>query len=460
MVVKFNTVLALIVLLSVRHCLGYCGVSSRRKVDKSLLASSVTSLNLSYVDLRTLCERVGVEGWGRRECGRSVEVAEVIVEAAWLGATHCQDLMTYNRWNCSLGRSRRKIMRKAMQETAFLEALSSASVAHVVSRACARGRLTPCSCLSSLHSTPDTLKAWRWGGCGDDLKYGRKYVSVCLCGAGAHRFAEKLFQGKRRRHSRRQSRSGSGIPSNSSSRRGPQRSRDFKSQIDAHNACVGIVTVMKGSQQTCKCHGVSGSCTMKTCWMQLPSFAASTRIMNRPRARRQRKMGRFTRTVGDDDGQVSGTIHSNPGGLTPWELQMPLQDHRMEREDFRLIGDTSSKHHNKRIPRSFGNTAHRPSQRNEKRSQLFKRPCRSPLGDPTKLIYLDSSPNYCHKNKHGPGTSGRACKKRENCDMLCCGRGYDTTVSVLWEPCRCRVKWCCEVLCHNCSRTTEIYTCK
>ena len=54
----------------------------------------------------------------------------------------------------------------------------------------------------------------------------------------------------------------------------------------------------------------------------------------------------------------------------------------------------------------------------------------------TDLIHIHKSPNYCVEDpKKGIlGTSGRVCNKNstgsDSCDLLCCGRGYNTQASV------------------------------
>lgn len=66
----------------------------------------------------------------------------------------------------------------------------------------------------------------------------------------------------------------------------------------------------------------------------------------------------------------------------------------------------------------------------------IKRKRQIPLGK-TDLIHIHKSPNYCVEDpKKGIlGTSGRVCNKNstgsDSCDLLCCGRGYNTQVYYL-----------------------------
>lgn len=141
------------------------------------------------------------------------------------------------------------------------------------------------------------------------------------------------------------------------------------------------------------------------------------------------------------------------------------QEGRKEKAKSQAEENEWSKNNRKRSARDLVNNTGGSPRRSPKRSKSSRRLTihrKSPethVGDPRQLVYLDRSPNFCLKGKYGPGTRSRTCQKR-NCESLCCGRGYDTSVAVLEESCRCRVVWCCHVQCHNCSRNAEIYTCK
>lgn len=61
------------------------------------------------------------------------------------------------------------------REAAFVQAIKAAGIAHSMGRACRDGRLNTCSCSRS--GRPKELrKDWVWGGCGDNVEYGYKYV--------------------------------------------------------------------------------------------------------------------------------------------------------------------------------------------------------------------------------------------------------------------------------------------
>lgn len=72
-------------------------------------------------------------------------------------------------------------------ETAFIYALTSASIMHGISKACAKGELNECGCEKSPSaiSMKKILSAtqndgFEWGGCSDDLKFGRKVSTSFL----------------------------------------------------------------------------------------------------------------------------------------------------------------------------------------------------------------------------------------------------------------------------------------
>uniref|UniRef100_H3AXS1 Protein Wnt n=1 Tax=Latimeria chalumnae TaxID=7897 RepID=H3AXS1_LATCH len=149
-------------------------------------------------------------------------------------------------------------------------------------------------------------------------------------------------------------------------------------------------------QTKCKCHGVSGSCSVKTCWRSL-----------------------------QDLGEVAEDLKAKYLGATK-----VMQRHMGTRKQL--------------VPR-----------------ELDVRPVRE-----TELVYLVSSPDYCTKNeKQGSyGTQDRQCNRTsvgsDSCNLMCCGRGYNTYTETLVERCQCKYHWCCYVTCKRCERAEKRYLCK
>lgn len=143
----------------------------------------------------------------------------------------------------------------------------------------------------------------------------------------------------------------------------------------------------------CKCHGVSGSCSLKTCWLEMRSF---------------RDIGILLKQKYDG----AAPTHVNKKG--------------------KLI--------NKYV--------------------RFNKPTR------TDLVYLDESPDYCDYDPvvGSLGTRGRECNRTsigtDGCNLMCCGRGYNSYTEEVEERCKCKFKWCCYVKCRKCRYTVEKSVCK
>lgn len=139
----------------------------------------------------------------------------------------------------------------------------------------------------------------------------------------------------------------------------------------------------------CKCHGVSGSCTTKTCWTTLPKF---------------REIGYILKEKYNAAVQVEVVRAS-----------------RLRQPTFLKI----------------------------KQIKSYQKPME------TDLVYIEKSPNYCEEDAStgSVGTQGRLCNRTspnaDGCDMMCCGRGYNThQYTKVWQ-CNCKFHWCCFVKCNT-----------
>ncbi|XP_049602694.1 protein Wnt-9a [Syngnathus scovelli] len=313
-----------------------------------------------------LCDRLKLEKKQRRMCRRDPGVAETLREAITMSAQECQYQFRFERWNCTLeGRHRANMLKRGFKETAFLYAISSAGLTHAMAKACSAGRMDRCTC----DEAPDleNRKAWQWGGCGDNLKYANKFV--------------KDFLGKRS-------------------------NKDLRAHVDMHNTNVGLKVIKAGVDTTCKCHGVSGSCTIRTCWRQLKPFHEVGKQL--------KQRYETSVKVGSSTNEATGEGDISPSGRSQ---QPPLPPPALPQL-------------NEQIPRTVN------------------------------LLHIEDSPSFCRPSKYSSGTTARKCYKDKNCDAICCGRGHNTQSREVTRPCQCQVRWCCYVECKQCTQREEVYTCK
>ena len=165
----------------------------------------------------------------------------------------------------------------------------------------------------------------------------------------------------------------------------------------------------------CKCHGVSGSCTVTTCWRQLAAFPV---------------IGSELRVAYDRASLVAATVSATLDTTSPsasddvnWRPGTALR-----------LGASGS--------------------------------TRSRVG---RLVYAADSPDYCDRSTVAPGSRGRQCYEmivgrakriaENRCDHLCCGRGHDVLLKTIRRRCHCHVIWCCDVRCKECVDVVETHTC-
>lgn len=179
----------------------------------------------------------------------------------------------------------------------------------------------------------------------------------------------------------------------------------------------------------CKCHGVSGSCTSKTCWKQLAPFSYSARNLKR----------KYDQAVKAEPGNDGSSRRRRRNNAAKSRLARKYRRRGRGRNANRILANGSSSRKKWRRRRSRAVLASHSSK---------------------ALLYLADSPNFCMLSNYSQGTSGRECVRGDNCRAMCCGRGHNVQIRTVTSSCKCRVVWCCHVDCQKCVTKQEIYTCK
>jgi len=338
--------------------IGMQGYSVVNQPEQYLLSSVGTT--------SPLCSRIkGLSPGQQKLCMLYTDHMVHVGRGARSGIGECQFQFRHRRWNCSTVDDTTvfgPVLSIPSREAAFAHAVASAGVVHSVSRGCRDGQLASCGCSNA--KRPNDLKSeWIWGGCGDNMQYGYK-------------FAQNFVDIREREAKER-----------------PGTVKGGRQLMNLHNNEAGRRAVISNMKVTCKCHGVSGSCSLITCWQQLAPF---------------RKVGDYLQSKYSAATRVRSTRSGR------------LKVHRR----------------NLRIPTA------------------------------NDLVFIKQSPDYCHSNHTigSLGTTGRVCNidsaGMDGCDLMCCGRGYNTVKKRVKERCQCKFHWCCYVECKTCTKSVQLTVCK
>lgn len=296
-------------------------------------------------------------------CGRHPDLYPILRFAEQVAREECEQAFSNQKWKCdgfSLLRAP-NITKEANKEAAYVNTLRFAVIAHTVAKACRElgneGLLHSCTCDGpTVQTGGDTIS------CSDDVDFGLQ-------------FADKFLR--------------LGI--------GSTNSREF---LDLHNFRVGELVIRKlmdSAEMTCICSGVSGSCTVQTCWNQLPDFSV---VGNRIKE-----------------------LYDNAACLVQSNGKTGLQ--------FAWISECG--------------------RATTEMDLLYNRQSPTYCGKDSYLGVVGVSGRECDPNSDGPNSCANLCGA--------CGRGTVENHEAIEHQCDCTFHFCCEIRCDTCNTDRIYYTC-
>lgn len=150
----------------------------------------------------------------------------------------CQKMFRDSPWNCSVFADSKshylgRFAEIGTRETAFLNAIISAGIAREIARKCKEQELSSCNCDFSVKGSTSG-DSRNISGCGDNSAFGA-YVTAQFTNATVV-------------------------------------NDDAITLAEVHNNAVGRSIVTNEASVHCVCHGVSGSCSVRTCFKKVPDI--------------------------------------------------------------------------------------------------------------------------------------------------------------------------------------------
>ncbi|KAL3084317.1 hypothetical protein niasHT_035143 [Heterodera trifolii] len=244
----------------------------------------------------------GLISYQARICARLPDLMPHIISAAALSVDLCQSTFADRRWNCSTVLSAPNLtndLTTGTKEQAFVYALSSAAVTHQIAKACSSGQIANCPCgfgdsvttasISSSVQSPGknnggtekgnllepnlTELSYKWKGCSDNVIHGRRISrewSDAKWRPNAMELVTKIAT-KNRWNILEEGTTDGGVMKLKRQAMDGKRSGQ-KARMNEMNNEIGRQIAEQSLYKKCKCHGMSSSCDVKTCWYTLPPF--------------------------------------------------------------------------------------------------------------------------------------------------------------------------------------------
>ncbi|VDK69390.1 unnamed protein product [Litomosoides sigmodontis] len=158
---------------------------------------------------------------------------------------------------------------ESTKEQAFVYALSSAALTHHVAKACVSGDLPYCPCgLNSPTASADA--SYKWKGCSDNVLYGRKVSREWADASWRKRLRQNNNATTPNKRRYRELIDHWAYVNTDFSERKLTTDLSPRRLMNEHNNEVGRQVTQESLYRKCKCHGVSSSCNVRTCWNTLP----------------------------------------------------------------------------------------------------------------------------------------------------------------------------------------------